>query len=74
MDDVEKKQALHWIACWKKASPLLEEIRCAELRKTSTMEALVALSGAYESCRVHFRPKPYSGLVEQQKRFRPLRP
>ena len=72
MDDSEKKKILHWIKCWKQAGPILEQIKNDELRKTSTMEALINISGAYESCRLHFQPRPYSGLVEQQKYFKRL--
>lgn len=73
MKNSEKQNILHWIKCWEEAGPLLEELRGVELRKISTMQALINLSGAYESCRLHFKPKPDSGLVEQQKWFKKLK-
>ncbi len=73
MNNTEKKNILYWIECWKEAGPVLEKLKSAELRKTSTMQALINLSGAYESCRLHFQPKPYSGLIEQQRWFRQLK-
>ncbi|MBA7536490.1 hypothetical protein ES705_28754 [subsurface metagenome] len=73
MKNSEKQNILHWIKCWEEAGPFLEKLRGAELRNISTMQALINLSGAYESCRLHFKPKPDSGLVEQQKWFKKLK-
>jgi hypothetical protein len=50
----------------------LRELKRAELREISTEKALQNLADAFESCRLHFQPKPDSGLVEQQRWFRKL--
>ena len=68
----EREMPRAWIQRWKRAGAVLEEQRRKKLRSISTPEALQNLAGAFESCRIHFRPKPYSGLVEQQRWFAKL--
>ncbi|MBI5605942.1 MAG: hypothetical protein HY879_21620 [Deltaproteobacteria bacterium] len=53
--DVKKTTA--WIESWKEIGPRLEHLRRQELRKISTARSLQNLSGAFESCRLHFKPK-----------------
>ena len=62
-----------WVEAWKKAGPELERIRRNELRKVSTQKALMILSDMFESCRLHFKPRPTSGLIQQQAWFRRFR-
>jgi hypothetical protein len=74
MNDSETDRLRQWAACWKAAGPRLEALRLEELRHTDTQQSLLSLAGAFESCRLHYRPLPTSGLVEQQRRFRKLAP
>ncbi len=62
----------YWVACWKRAGARLEELRREELRHTDTQQSLIALAGAFESCRLHHSASPSSGLVEQQRWFKRL--
>jgi hypothetical protein len=64
--------ARSWIEGWQRAGTRVRELKRTELRKISTEEALQNLAGAFESCRLHFAPRPTSGLVEQQRWFRKL--
>jgi hypothetical protein len=70
MSNKDISQIKFWIQCWKQAGVQLEQIRQVELHSMSTCQALLNLSGAFESCRRHFSPKPYSGLIEQQAWFK----
>jgi len=63
-----------WAENWREAGRVLERLRREELRKVDTAQALRNLSGMYESCRMHFAPRPDSGLVIQQDLFRRLKP
>jgi hypothetical protein len=63
-----------WVAAWKRAGVKLAELEREELRNIDTQQALLNLADAYESCRLHHQPSPTSGLVEQQRWFRKLRP
>ncbi len=50
----------------------MEELRREELPRTDTQKSLLSLASAFESCRLHYKPLPTSGLVEQQYWFRRL--
>jgi hypothetical protein len=72
MNDPETERLRQWAACWKRAGARMEELRREELRHTDTQQSLMSLAGAFESCRLHYKPLPTSGLVEQQRWFRKL--
>jgi len=72
MGQSETDQIRQWVACWQRAGARLEALRREELRRTDTQRALMSLAGAFESCRLHHKPPPTSGLVEQQRWFRRL--
>jgi hypothetical protein len=72
---VEKDQsteARSWVEGWQRAGRRLRDLKRSELGRISTAEALRNLAGAFESCRLHFAPRPTSGLIEQQRWFRKL--
>jgi hypothetical protein len=73
MNDLEKSRVKQWIEGWKQTSLQLERLKLAELPTVSTPKSLLALADAYESCRLHFSPGPYSGLIEQQCWFKKYR-
>jgi hypothetical protein len=68
----EIEQLRQWVACWRRAGERMEALRREELRHVDTMQSLLSLAGAFESCRLHYQPLPFSGLVEQQRWFRKL--
>jgi hypothetical protein len=70
MSDPKADQLRHWAACWARAGARMEELRREEIRHTDTQRSLMILARAYESCRLHYKPLPISGLVEQQRWFR----
>ena len=72
MNDQEREQLRRWVACWKRAGERMEELRREELPRTDTQQSLLSLASAFESCRLHYKPLPTSGLVEQQYWFRRL--
>jgi hypothetical protein len=73
MDKEKMAQMKQWVETWQRAGIELEKIRQAELPLVSTSQSLLALADAYESCRLHFSPHPYSGLIEQQAWFQKYR-
>ena len=59
-----------WIAAWKSAAVELERIHDEELLHVDRQQAAINLSGAFEYCLMHRKPRPSSGLVEMQSYFR----
>ena len=69
----KKELTRKWVENWKRVGPELEKIRRAELRKVSTQQALMNLADVFEYARLHFKPRPGSGLIEQQTWFQRFR-
>lgn len=63
---------LKWVNAWKKAGPILQQLRDQQIRDTDTAQALLRLADAFESARMYHSPRRSSGLVEQQAYFRRL--
>jgi hypothetical protein len=66
MNESERKMISEWVAAWRRAGPELERLRREELRNMDTQQSLQNLARAFESCRLHHKPLPTSGLIEQQ--------
>lgn len=73
MNEQELELTRKWVEIWKQTGPKLEKIRRAELRKISTQQALINLADMFESCYLHFKPRPSSGLIQQQAWFQRFR-
>jgi hypothetical protein len=58
-----------WVETWKLAGEDLERIHRKELRELATYRAIDLLCGPADYTRPPRAPKPYSGLVEQQRWF-----
>jgi hypothetical protein len=73
----EIAQGRRWVRAWKTAGPELERIRREELRRLDACAAHAAIAllcGPADYRQPPRAPKPTSGLVEQQRYFRKLRP
>ena len=58
-----------WVETWKVAGEELERIHRKELRELDTYRAIELLCVPADYTRPPRAPKPYSGLVEQQRWF-----
>jgi hypothetical protein len=63
-----------WVQVWKHAGPELARIRRQELRQLDTYAAIALLCGPADYREAPRAPKPTSGLIEQQRLLRRLRP
>jgi hypothetical protein len=63
-----------WVQAWKHAGVELERIRRRELRQLDAYAAIALLCGPADYRQPPRAPKSTSGLVEQQRVFRRLRP
>jgi hypothetical protein len=63
-----------WVRTWQDAGPRLERIRRQELRELDAYTAIALLCGPADYRVAPRAPKSSSGLVEQQRLFRMLRP
>jgi hypothetical protein len=70
MNSSQAEALRDWVARWKVAGARMEALRLERLRQTDTPQALRNLADAFESCRLHHKPAPTSGLVEQQRWLR----
>jgi hypothetical protein len=59
-----------WVEAWREAGPVMERLRREELRRLDTYRAIAALCGPADYRSPPRAPRPYSGLVEQQRWFR----
>lgn len=62
-------QGKRWVETWLLASADLERIHRRELRELDTYHAIELLSGPADYKCAPRAPKPFSGLVEQQRWF-----
>ena len=69
----DRARAVSWLRGWGEAEEVLVRIKKRELQQTDTSVALQRLERAFQSCRIHNKPAPDSGLVEQQRWFRKLK-
>lgn len=58
-----------WIETWQLAGADLERIRRKEIRELDTYRTIALLCGPADYTKPPRAPKPYSGLVEQQRWF-----
>ena len=58
-----------WVETWEKAGKELERIRRRELRELDVRKAIALLCGPADYTCPPRAPKPWSGLVEQQRWF-----
>ena len=75
MTTVEEKAALRaYAARWQRAAPLLDAQRDEDVRRTDTPAAIASFARLWHLALAQSPPPDTSGLVEQQRLFRKLRP
>ncbi|MBW1796063.1 MAG: hypothetical protein JRF30_11430 [Deltaproteobacteria bacterium] len=73
MTEKNKDLILRWIKGWRDTGQELERMRHERIRQSDTSRAIQSLDDAFKVAILHHKPKPYSGLVEQQELFKSLR-
>ena len=72
--NIPENDALHrFVATWQRASPLLQQVRDADIRAADTAQAMRIFSGSATWAVTHRPAVATSGLVEQQRWFMKLR-
>jgi hypothetical protein len=59
-----------WVETWQRAAVQLERIKRIEIRRLDTYQSIKLLCGSRDYTRPPYAPKPWSGLVEQQRWFK----
>jgi hypothetical protein len=59
-----------WVETWKRAGVELERIRRKELRELDGYRAIQLLDSDADYTQHPYAPKPWSGLIEQQRWFK----
>jgi hypothetical protein len=59
-----------WVDTWQLAAKDLERIRRKEIRELDTYKTLLLLYHTADYTQPPYAPKPWSGLVEQQRWFK----
>jgi len=59
-----------WVETWKLAAVDLERIRRKEIRELDTYKTISHLCGSRDYTKPPYAPKPWSGLIEQQRWFK----
>jgi len=72
MTDAERADIKRWVETWKRAGPLLEAQREAEVRQSDTLSAFAFSAGMPLHNLKTFPPSLTSGLVEQQRWFQKI--
>jgi hypothetical protein len=58
-----------WVETWRLAAEDLERIHRKEIRELDTYKTISLLCGSADYTKPPYAPKPWSGLVEQQRLF-----
>lgn len=56
-----------WVETWKLAAEDLERIKRKEIRELDTCKTISLLIGDADYTKPPYAPKPWSGLIEQQR-------
>lgn len=59
-----------WVETWKLAAEDLERIKRKEIRELDTCKTISLLIGDADYTKPPYAPKPWSGLIEQQRLFK----
>jgi hypothetical protein len=58
-----------WVETWRLAAIELERIKRKETRELDNYKAISLLCGSADYTKPPYAPKPWSGLIEQQRLF-----
>ena len=70
----DRNDLKQWAENWRIASARIERMRLESLPRLDLVAAIESFSDVLEYCRSHRRPRPDSGLIEQQRLFQKRRP
>jgi hypothetical protein len=73
MTPQERERLQQWAENWRVASERIERLRLESLSRIDLVAAIESFSDVLEYCRGYRRPRPDSGLIEQQRLFQKLR-
>ena len=73
MTATEKEALRAYVARWKRAAPLLQQVRDADIRAADTASMIACSNLLFRDALKHSPPQMDSGLVEQQRWFGKLR-
>ena len=59
-----------WVETWRLAGEDLERIKRKEIRELDTYKTIQLLCGSADYTKPPYAPKPWSGLIEQQRWFK----
>lgn len=59
-----------WVEIWKRAAVDLERIKRKEIRELDTQKTISLLCHDADYTKPPYAPKPWSGLIEQQRLFK----
>jgi len=59
-----------WVEIWKLAAVDLERIKRKKIRELDTYKTISLLCGPRDYTKPPYAPKPWSGLIEQQRLFK----
>lgn len=73
MTEVEKEAIRERVAAWRRAAPVLQQVRDEDIREASTAQAMRIFAGSALWAVTERPPLPTSGLIEQQRWFARMR-
>jgi hypothetical protein len=59
-----------WVKTWQRAGVELDRLKRQQIRELDTFRSIELLCGPRDYTSAPYAPKPYSGLVEQQRWFK----
>lgn len=74
MTVIEKEALRAHVARWERAAPLLQQVRDADIRAADTVSMIACSNLLFRDAVKNSPPRMDSGLVEQQRWFKKLRP
>ena len=66
----QRALGMKWVQTWRLAGADLERIKREEIRGLDTYQRILLLCGSADYTLPPYAPKPWSGLVEQQRLFK----
>ena len=72
--EIEREALRAHVARWERVAPLLQQVRDADIRAADTVAMVACCNLLFRDALKHSPPRMDSGLVEQQRWFKKLRP